>query len=380
MTVYKPKHSRLWLFDFVVDRKRYTGSTGVMTRRAAEAVERKKRAEAALGQFGAVARMTLDEAAGRYWVEVGSGRGDAADVERRIAVLLELIGKTTPLGEIDQATVATAIEARRGRATVRGKAKGAKAYYPAPATVNRDVIETLRPILRRARTHWSPAGSPHGLPDIDWTDLRMTEPRWLSRIYSDAQRAAWRAACDPELRPALDLLLTYGLRFGELFFPPSALTLDPTAPVLEITKGRKRDVVLHIPIRQDHGRTLAALVGQAKAQKLPHLWFHRQGRRKLVAYTYSQVEYRLDKAATEAGIEGGRRIHGARHHAASTVLKRTGGNLKAVQSLLGHATISSSQRYAHVLIDELRAAIEDPAPAPAAATAKPRARKRAVPK
>ena len=59
-----------------------------------------------------------------------------------------------------------------------------------------------------------------------------------------------------------------------------------------------------------------------------------------------------------ADHEGGRRIHGARHHAASTMLRRTG-NLKAVQSLLGHASIHSSQRYAHVLTSELRAALED---------------------
>lgn len=46
------------------------------------------------------------------------------------------------------------------------------------------------------------------------------------------------------------------------------------------------------------------------------------------------------------------------HHAGSTILKRTK-KLKAVQGLLGHASINSSQRYAHVLIGDLREALED---------------------
>ena len=44
------------------------------------------------------------------------------------------------------------------------------------------------------------------------------------------------------------------------------------------------------------------------------------------------------------------------------------GNLKAVQGMLGHASIASSQRYAHVLIDDLRELVED---APAAAKSPP---------
>ncbi len=123
-------------------------------------------------------------------------------------------------------------------------------------------------------------------------------------------------------------------------------------------------MILHLPLRRDHARQLAALAGLAVAANLPHLWFHRVGK-KVVPLTYAQVEYRISKAADAAGIGGGRRIHGARHHAGSTILKRTK-NLKAVQGLLGHASINSSQRYAHVLIGDLREALEDEAPVEAA--------------
>lgn len=362
MSVYKPNKSRFWQYDFVLKGRRFHGSTGQASRRAAEAVERQRRLEAATGALGSVANLTLNEAAGRYWAEVGVGRGDAKDVERRIAQLLALFGQDTRLADIDQVAVAQAIERRRGKATVRSRKAGAAQYLPANATVNRDVIETLRPILRRARTHWTARSALHGLPDIDWRDLRLREPRALSRLYSDEQRAAWREALQEDLRLALDLLLTNGLRFGELFFHPDKVSPDPTKPTLTLQKGRKRDVILHIPIRADHGRELAARAALALEAGLETVWFYETivRRKKVrVAYTYAQLEYRITKAADDAGIAGGRRIHGARHHAGSTVLKRSKGNLKAVQGMLGHASIASSQRYAHVLIDDLRGLIED---------------------
>lgn len=359
MSVYKTPKSRFWQYDFVLDGRRVYGSTGQTSRRAAEAAERQKRLEAATGQLGQVAKMTLNDAAGRWWAEKGIDRGDAADVERRIGVLLGIIGKNTLLGDIDQARVAGAIEKRRAMTMKRGKSKDAKAYAPSNSTVNRDIIETLRPILKRARTHWSAKG-PSGLPDIDWTELRLKEPRGQSRMYSAAEHAAWVAACEEPINLALELLLTYGLRFGELFFPPAALNPDPEEPTLTLQKGRKRDVILHVPLRLDHARRLAALKTQAEELGLEHLWFYRI-ERKVFPFTYGMVEYRISKAADAAGITGSRRIHGARHHAGSRVLSRTG-NLKAVQGLLGHASIHSSQRYAHVLTSDLRAALEDELP------------------
>lgn len=364
MSVYKPAKSRFWQFDFVLDGTRFHGSTGQTSRRSAEVVERQRRLEAGRGSLGSVAAMTIDQAALRWWQEVGITRGDAKDVERRLERMVALFGKATTLGKIDQAAVAAAIERRRGQILIRSKQKDARQYLPSNATVNRDVVETLRPVLRRARTHWTGRGALHGLPEIDWRELRLREPRGLSRAYSAEEQAAWEAACPAELKAALRLLLTNGLRFGELFFHPDQLDPNPDAPTLTLQKGRKRDVILHVPLRRDHARDLAALAGRARAAGLPHLWFQERkvGREtKLVPLTRSQVEHRLTQAADAASITGGRRIHGARHHAASAILRRSR-NLKAVQAMLGHASIQSSQRYAHVLNDDLRDWIEDAPP------------------
>jgi hypothetical protein len=195
MSVYKPAKSRFYQYDFVQKGRRFHGSTGQETRRAAEAIERKFRLDAAEGRLGEAAQLTLDEAAGKYWVEVGQHRGDAVDTERRIDNLLTLIPKTLPLANLTTAIVSEAIQRRRAQTFKKGKDRvgrdgrviKAKEYAPSNGTVNRDVIDTLRPIMRRAARIWGAKG----LPDIPWGDLALTVPRETVRTYSREEQEAW---------------------------------------------------------------------------------------------------------------------------------------------------------------------------------------------
>jgi len=59
----------------------------------------------------------------------------------------------------------------------------------------------------------------------------------------------------------------------------------------------------------------------------------------------------------EAGIAEGFRRHDARHTAATRFLRATG-SLKGAQKLLGHARIETTTRYAHVLLEDIRAGQE----------------------
>jgi site-specific recombinase XerD len=59
----------------------------------------------------------------------------------------------------------------------------------------------------------------------------------------------------------------------------------------------------------------------------------------------------------EAGVAPGFRRHDTRH-TAGTRLVRTTGNLKVAQRLLGHSRIETTTRYAHVMIEDVRAAME----------------------
>lgn len=325
MSVY-PK-GRYWHYDFVIRGRRFFGSTGQETRRAAEAVERARRLEAATGASEDAGDLTIDLAASRYFDEVNSTLAPEIDLGRRLKVVVECVGKHKLLREIDTATVAEAIRKRRrfpGRT-------------PAPATINRDLIDhTLRPLLNRARKVWGA----RTLPAIDWRAVRLKEPKGIVREYSAKEVEAWRSGLEPVPRLALDLMLTYGLRFGELFFLPAAV--DGVGQRLTLT-GRKAGDSLSLPLLPEHARLLAAMASTRKADQT------------VFAFSYYGLHSRLRTAADKAGL-GARAIHGARHHAATTLLRATG-NLKLTQRMLGHASIQSTMRYAHATDADLRSAL-----------------------
>jgi integrase len=328
MGVYKK--GRFYHYDFIIKGRRWFGSTGQEGKRAAEAVERTRRLEAATGTGADAGDLTVDLAASQYYDEVKAGMEDAEGVLKRLLTMVDCIGNQRLLKEIDAAAISGAIMKRR----TLGK------KVPAPATINRDIIDhTLRPLLNRARKVWGA----RSLPVIDWRSVRLKEPKGIVREYSAKEMDAWRDACEDKLeRFALDLLLTYGLRFGELFFLPA--DVDGAAKRLTL-RDRKGGDSLTLPLRADHARVLAAMASTRRAHE------------HVLPFTYWGLYSRLRTAASTAGL-GKRAIHGARHHAATTLLRSTG-NLALTKRMLGHASIQSTMRYAHANEDDLRAAIEN---------------------
>jgi len=327
------RKGRFFHYDFVLKGRRYYGSTGQDTKRAAEAVERTRRLEAATGTGADAGDLSVDLAASQYYDEVKAGQKDADGLMARLLVMVECVGKRRLLKEIDAACVAGAITKRR---TMTRRSL-------APATINRDLIDhTLRPLLNRARKVWGAKS----LNVIDWRSVRLKEPKGIVREYSAREIEAWRAAAADKLeRFALDLMLTYGLRFGELFFTADAV--DGAAARLTL-KDRKAGDSLTLPLQPEHARTLAAMASTRKAGET------------VLPFTYWGLYSRLRTAAATAGL-GARAIHGARHHAATTLLRATG-NLKLTQRMLGHASIQSTMRYAHANEDDLRAALNSLSP------------------
>jgi integrase len=128
-------------------------------------------------------------------------------------------------------------------------------------------------------------------------------------------------------------------------------------------------VPLAAAVNKPHGSD-----GRARAHKLDTPWYDevkRGARTVLEPISYYGLQARLNSAAKRAGITLGRKIHGARHHAGTTVLRKTG-DLRLAQKLLGHADIKSTMKYAHALDEDLRRAlgaeVEEPAEEDAVAT------------
>ena len=94
MSIYKPRKSPYWQFDFEFGGYRFFGSTKRTNRREAEAVERaeRERAERQVKQVKAAATsLRLDDVAGRYWHEVGQHHADARNTERQLGYLIEFL-------------------------------------------------------------------------------------------------------------------------------------------------------------------------------------------------------------------------------------------------------------------------------------------------
>ena len=145
-------------------------------------------------------------------------------------------------------------------------------------------------------------------------------------------------------RAALELLYGSGLRVGEL----AALTVDGIDPdrrrVRVLGKGSKeRDV----PISEYAVDALAAYLQVGRPVMAPegsrHLFFNRRRR------PFSERDIRSMVQRYGATLLPGRRVtpHTLRHSFATHLLEG-GADIRAVQELLGHASVATTQRYTHV--------------------------------
>jgi integrase/recombinase XerC len=155
------------------------------------------------------------------------------------------------------------------------------------------------------------------------------------------QRLAARDACIAEL------LYGCGLRVGELVGLDAVASgaaagwidaADATAHVLG-KGGKRRAVPVGAPALEALARWLAQRHEIARATEAA-LFVTRRGTR----LTASQVRARLKERAIAAGLPTHVHPHMLRHSFASHVLQSSG-DLRAVQELLGHANIATTQIY-----------------------------------
>lgn len=186
-------------------------------------------------------------------------------------------------------------------------------------------------------------------------------PHVLTREEIDRLIAAAGArdgAAGLRLACMVELLYASGLRISELLaLPLAAVAREPAYLIVKGKGGKERLAPLNDPARAAITAYLPARASflPKGAKESPWLFPSRGAGGRLTARRFAQM---LSEAAVVAGVDPSRiSPHGLRH-AFATHLLEGGADLRAVQKLLGHADIATTQIYTHVARDRLRSVME----------------------
>jgi integrase/recombinase XerD len=154
----------------------------------------------------------------------------------------------------------------------------------------------------------------------------------------------------------LEVLYATGLRVSELVaLPATAARRDERMLVVRGKGNKERLVPLNKPAREAMREYLALLAeGGMKETKWLFPSFGESGH-----LTRQHAARELKELASAAGIPPARISPHVLRHAFASHLLQNGADLRVVQTLLGHADISTTQIYTHVLEERLKSLVRD---------------------
>ena len=168
-------------------------------------------------------------------------------------------------------------------------------------------------------------------------------------------RKAWKSYAGVRDRAILELLYSTGMRVNEL--------VELTEPQLDVIggsarvrgKGKKERLC---PLGSFAIKAVREAMKRRDEVQLLHAWDHVEPRplflnRKGGALSVRSVERMMKKYVVACGLNPELTPHSLRHSFATHMLNE-GAELRVVQELLGHASLSTTQIYTHVSIERLK--------------------------
>jgi integrase/recombinase XerC len=259
------------------------------------------------------------------------------DLDRFIAFLSEHVGATpddTMLASLKPADIRAFITKRRadglGPRSVSRALAAVRSFFRFLAREN--ILENAA--ARAVRTPRIPRTLPRPLSEID-----------AARTLAEAGEndIEWIAARDVAL---LTLLYGAGLRISEgLSLKRGDVPLGETITVLG--KGKKMRSVPLLPAVREAAAAYAALVPFGAGPGAP-LFLSRTG----LAMSPREAQALMQRLRSRLGLSDRATPHALRHSFATHLLAN-GGELRAVQELLGHASLSTTQTYTEIDVRKL---------------------------
>jgi site-specific recombinase XerD len=269
-----------------------------------------------------------------------------------IAAFEQHLGTTSQVDQIDRAALVAFVEKQRGKLSPRSIKRRASA---------------LRGFCKWLRTS-------HHLHIDPWVEVRLQigRPRKLPRVLStpDLDRllhflrraAGLEGASAPTLeRPhetvtllAVSLMVTTGMRVHEVVSLRCRDIDLPSRSVRLLGKGRRERQVF---LTNDWIADLTGVFLESRetlALQHPYLLFNLHHD----PLTTSSMRSRLAKAARAANIDERVTPHMLRHTAATQLIE-AGVDIRYIQRLLGHSSLSTTEIYTHVSDRALRRVVSD---------------------
>ena len=360
MSIYRDKRSPYYQFDFQVDGHRFHGSTKCTSRKDAQQFERLERERAAKLLKAAKRSQTslaIDDVADRLWNDSAQYDSEPRATETNIARLIEYFGPAKLLPEIDHRAAKELVAWRRGhRVSRRGKlTKEQREALPlvSNATVNRSASKVLQRLFKFAKAEGAIFEN-----EPKWEDLFLPEPEERVRELKGDEADALDGAMRDDYGPFFDFVRASGMRLKECVTLRWSEVDFGVRQIVRIGKGGRRVVFpitaavrdILFPLQGQHPEfvfTYIAIYGNRRLGRV-------RGQRYPLTYNGAKTAWRRLRAIS--GIAGFR-FHDFRHDF-GTKLLRDSGNLKLVQKALNHRDIKSTLRYAHVLDEDVAAAVE----------------------
>lgn len=192
---------------------------------------------------------------------------------------------------------------------------------------------------------------PKTMSEADVDLLLLTAEEEVTNARTKAAR--FKAA---RMHALLELLYSTGLRVSELIGLPKSAMRQDTRFLIVTGKGNKERLV---PLGEKAKQAVATYGTLLQNQDSPWL-FPSSG--KSGHLTRQHFARSLKSLCASAGLNAAKASPHVLRHAFASHLLQNGADLRAVQQLLGHADISTTQIYTHVLENRLRGLVESAHP------------------
>jgi integrase len=303
------------------------------------------------------ASLAIDDVAARLWNDTAQYDAEPKATETNLARLIEYFSPTKLLTDIDHKAAKDLVAWRRGhRVSRRGKlTKEQRELLPliSNATVNRSASKVLQRLFTFAKAEGAKFEN-----EPKWEDLFLPEPVERVRELQDGEASAIDEAMREDYGPFFDYARASGMRLKECVTLRWSEVNFGTRQIVRTGKGGRRVVFPITPAVRD---ILFPLQGQHPEFVFTYVAIYGNrglGRVRGQRYplTYNGAKTAWQRLRSLSGVADFR-FHDFRHDF-GTKLLRDSGNLKLVQKALNHRDIKSTLRYAHVLDEDVAAAVE----------------------